>query len=77
MQTTVISTTATRVTRTPMAASSAMLLMVVEVSVGDALPIVMMVEVMVCVDTLSTDVMVLELLPVVITVVVTAFKIVS
>ena len=42
MQTTVISTTAIRVTRTPMTASSEMLLMVVEVSVGDALSIVMM-----------------------------------
>ena len=78
MQTTVISTTATRATRTPMAAPSAVLLIlivlsscevvvgdtlsagdvtlpvevVVAVSVnGDVLSIVMMVEVVVCVNT--------------------------
>ena len=60
MQTTVISTTATRATRTPMTAPSAVLLILVvlsscEVVIGDTLTVV--VEVVVGVDTLSAEVM--------------------
>ena len=64
MQTTEISTTATRATRTPMTAPSAVLLILVvlsscEVIVGDTLSIVVVVEVVV-VDTLSTVVVIIK-----------------
>ena len=62
MQTTVISTTATRATRTPMTAPSAVVLILVvlsscEVVIGDTLTVVAIGKVIVGVDTLSAEVM--------------------
>ena len=71
MQATVISTTATRATETPMTAPTAVLLILVvlspcEVVSGDVtLSIVVVVEVFVGTDTLSIVVVVLEPLPLV------------
>ena len=69
-QTTVIITTATRATRTPMTAPSAELLILVvlpscEVVVGDTLSVVVMIKVVVGVDTLSINLVVLMSLPLV------------